>query len=70
MEDLLQAILGGAGAQTPSKKAQGSSQQDALGDILGGILGGGAQQSGGAQQGAGDIGDILGGIIVLQPQLR
>jgi hypothetical protein len=63
MEDLLQAILGGAGAQMPSKGAQGSGQQDPLAGILGGILGGGAQQSGGTQQGAVDIGDILGQIF-------
>jgi hypothetical protein len=63
MEDLLQAILGGAGAQMPSKGAQGSGQEDPLADILGGILGGGAQQSGSTQQGAVDIGDILGQIF-------
>jgi len=64
MEDLLQAILGGAGAQAPSRRAQGSSQQDPMADLLESILGGNAQQqSGGAQQGTGDIGDILGGIL-------
>jgi hypothetical protein len=64
MEDLLQAILGGAGAQVPSEGAQGSGQENPLTDILGSILGGGAQQqSGGAQQGAGTIGDILGEIF-------
>jgi hypothetical protein len=66
MEDLLQAILGGAGAQMPSKGAQGSNQQDPLAEILGGILGGGAQQqqqSSGGQQGTGDIGDIIGQIF-------
>jgi hypothetical protein len=63
MEDLLQAILGGAGAQMPSKGAQGSGQQDPMADILGGILGGGAQQSGSTQQGAVDMGDILGQIF-------
>jgi hypothetical protein len=66
MEDLLQAILGGAGAQMPSKGAQGSNQQDPLAEILGGILGGGAQQqqqSSGGRQGTGDIGDIIGQIF-------
>jgi hypothetical protein len=63
MEDLLQAILGGAGAQLPSKGAQSGGQQDPLAEILGGILGGGAQQPGSTQQGAGDIGDILGSIF-------
>jgi uncharacterized protein YjbJ (UPF0337 family) len=64
MEDLLQAILGGAGTQMPSQGAQGSAQENPLADILGSILGGGAQQpSGSAQQGAGDIGDIIGSIF-------
>jgi hypothetical protein len=57
MEDLLQAILGGAGAQMPSKGTQGSGQEDPLAQILGGMLGGGTQQ------GASDIGQILGEIF-------
>jgi hypothetical protein len=63
MEDLLQAILGGAGAQLPSKGAQSGGQQDPLADILGSIFGGSTQQPGSAQQGAVDIGDILGSIF-------
>jgi hypothetical protein len=64
MEDLLQAILGGAGAQMPSQRAQSGSQQDPLAEILGGILGGGGQQPSPApQQGAGDIADIIGSIF-------
>lgn len=62
MEDLLKAILAGAGGQMSSQAPQGRSQQDPLADILGAILGG-TQPPGGAQQGAGDLQDILGGIL-------
>ena len=61
MEDLLQAILGGAGTQMPGKGAQGSGQTDPLAEILGGILGAGAQQPGGVPQDTGGIEDIFGG---------
>ena len=56
MEDLLKAIMSGAGEQAGQSQAEG----DPLADLLGGILGGGASQGAGS---AGDLGDLLEGIL-------
>lgn len=57
LDDLLQAMMGGAGQQRRSAGSAGSG--DPLADMLQGILGGGTA----SQQGSGGLEDILGAIM-------
>jgi hypothetical protein len=63
-EDVLQGILGGAGAPSSDPSSGQTSKGGPLADLLGGILGGvSPHQATGSQGRAGGLPDLLGGIL-------
>lgn len=64
MEDLWQAILGGAGTEAPRRTSGSGGPQDPLADLLQGILGApGGPQPRSAQPAGTDLESIVGGVL-------